>query len=375
MIEKNEKDIDCRALSLAFFSDFMLGKKYHVFVELVNKYRDELVLCFRGNNKPTEAVCIYYNNHLVYKIESNGIITINFNHARYSPNYREYWKLINHTYGYNKSAIDNPRISVTEKKSTNGKISYYTGIGYISTQFNDDIHDNIENIYVNCIRKMLIDSFDVSYQTDQFRATANKYAAYKGKLSQTGNKSLWLEKVRQQQLFSRIKYQKEGYFLYDLEFSQKKMDDLEDQAECLSNEPDMLAVYFDSTGNPDRFAFVEVKSTDKAYSGDSGMVAHLKKMRKYPVEYLEARLREAALIIQQYKELGLYNISREVLKEEFSKLAKKNYESLFIFTDKAVGRFHNDASVEIVKFREKAKKINNIDIYIPGCKELEFWVI
>ena len=125
----------------------------------------------------------------------------------------------------------------------------------------------------------------------------------------------------------------------------------------------------------DRFAFVEVKSTDKAYSGDSGMVAHLKKMRKYPVEYLEARLREAALIIQQYKELGLYNISREVLKEEFSKLAKKNYESLFIFTDKAVGRFHNDASVEIVKFREKAKKINNIDIYIPGCKELEFWVI
>lgn len=63
---KNEKiDIDCRALSEPFLSEFMEGGKYEPFVKLVKKYKDELALCFRGNNLPSEAVCIYYNNHLV----------------------------------------------------------------------------------------------------------------------------------------------------------------------------------------------------------------------------------------------------------------------------------------------------------------------
>ena len=70
MIKKEKKDVDCRALSSEFFNDFLQGEKDHVFIELVNKYHDELEICFRGNNQPSEAVCIYYNNHLVYKIEA-----------------------------------------------------------------------------------------------------------------------------------------------------------------------------------------------------------------------------------------------------------------------------------------------------------------
>ena len=376
MIKKEKKDVDCRALSSEFFNDFLPGEKYHVFIELVNKYHDELEICFRGNNQPSEAVCIYYNNHLVYKIEANGNITINFNHARYSTNFREYWKLINYTYGFDESAVEKPRIKVIEKRSESGKISYYTGIGYLTSTYNESIKMNVENIYLNCIRKMLIDSFDISCNTDIFRKTANTYTNYKSKLKQTGRKSLWIEKIRQQQLFSRMKFQKNGYFLYDLEFAQKSLADSDEYLNALSNEPDMLAIYFDDLGKPSRFAFVEIKSTDTAYSGTSGMVPHLQKMKDYPKSYLKARLKEAALILYQYKELGLYGIKQDIIIEDYLKIADKKPENLFVFTDKAVKKFHEDESCDEIKdFKKNAKQLQNIDIHIPGCKELEIWVI
>ncbi len=375
MIEKNASDNDCRALSNSFLVEFMPGGKYHVFVDLINKYNDELEICLRGNNQPSEAVCIYYNNHLVYKIEANGNITINFNHARYSSNYREYWKLINHTYGFNKSAVDNPRIKVSEKKNKRGHTSYYTSIGIITSKFSEDLGRNVEKIYVNCIRRMLIDSFDFLCCTDQFRATANKYAGYRGKLTQTGKKSLWLEKIRQQQLFSKIKYQKDGYFLYDLEFAQKTIDGVDDYEDALTNEPDMLAIYFDDKGLPKKFVFVEVKSTETAYSGESGMVEHLKKMKEYPTDNLPARLREAALILYQYKQIGICDIEQDVIMERFIEVANNKPEYLFIFTDKAVKKFKDDNRPEIKDFKNNARRIETMDIHIPGCKDIEFWVL
>ena len=158
MLEKNiEKDSDCRALSKDFLKEFKQGGRFAPFIELVKKYHDELEICFRGNNSPAEAVCIYYNNHLVYKIEANGNITINFNHARYSIDYKEYWKMINHTYGFNPNAEEKPKVIVSQKESKKLGTRYYTDVGYIVAQYNESIKKNVELIYVNCIRKMLID--------------------------------------------------------------------------------------------------------------------------------------------------------------------------------------------------------------------------
>ena len=368
-IVKEISDKDCRALSPEFFDEFMPGGKYHIFVELVMKYHDELEFCFRGNNEPSEAVCIYYNNHLVYKIEANGNITINFDHARYSD-YEKYWTLINHKYGFNKMADEVPTIKVTKKKEK-GKISYYTSVGYITSKYNDEIKNNVENIYVNCIRKMLIDSFDMiseNCRTDKFRAHENRRKPYRGKLPQSGRKKpYWIEKIRQQQIFSRMKFQKDGYFFYDMEFSQKSKDDSDEYKEALSNEPDMMAIHFNEEGVPDRFAFVEVKSTESAYNNKkSGMVNHLQKMKGYRKDSLKDRLREAALILFQYDKLGIYNI--EVNREKLLDLADNRHENLFVFTDEAVEEFHKDKSEDIREFKDNDVKITDVDIHIPGCK-------
>lgn len=373
---KNEKiDIDCRALSEPFLSEFMEGGKYEPFVKLVKKYKDELELCFRGNNLPSEAVCIYYNNHLVYKIESNGNITINFDHARYSKDYNTYWTMINQTYEFNTNAPKEPRIKVkVNKRKKTGDVSYSTEVSYITAPYNESIKNNVERIYVDCIRKMLIDSFDTRNTKDYFREKADKTNdKYKGQLSQSGRKAIWLEKVRQQQLFAKMKHTTDGYFFFDMEFSQKSLKDSDQYGEALSNEPDMLAIFFDSNGLPKKYTFVEVKCTNSAYTGKSGMVAHLQKMKEYPVEYMEARLREAALVLKQYEKLGFYSFAQPVQMADYMKLVSKKPENLFVFTDDALDKFRCDNCNEIIDFKKNAKKKEEIDIHISGCKEIEFW--
>lgn len=94
-------------------------------------------------------------------------------------------------------------------------------------------------------------------------------------------------------------------------------------------------------------------------------------MKGYRKDSLKDRLREAALILFQYDKLGIYNI--EVNREKLLDLADNRHENLFVFTDEAVEEFHKDKSEDIREFKDNDVKITDVDIHIPGCKELEFW--
>ncbi|MCM1233898.1 MAG: hypothetical protein NC489_27650 [Ruminococcus flavefaciens] len=355
------KNEDCRAISDDFLKKFMPEEsggtgEYIAFLELVKKCRGKLVLCFRGNNADFEAVCIYYNNHLVYKIEykkykknykykgkgERGKVTINFNHARYSENYEYFWRQINKEFGFNPEAKDTPEIKNPS-----------VGVGYITNDINKKILENVENIYINCLHPMLNDSFDPNKTTDYFK----KYAVSNEK--KTVSKAKWLEKIRQQQLFCKMKSIQNGYFVFDMEFAQRSTPNKEKH----KNEPDMLAVRFDEEGCA--YVFVEVKCKPEACKGDSGVIAHLEAMMKYSEddEYMKARRREAVFIMNQYKKLGLYPSLGDIKEEDF-----KTIESLFIFTDGAVSWIENES--EMLKTKYGLEKHDDYDIHLPDCKEL-----
>lgn len=383
ILEKNDGDIDCRAIKKEFLEKFIPEESgeeendnYKVFLELVKKYSDELVLCFRGNNKGSEAVCIYYNNHLVYKIEykhndknntDEEKITINFDHARYSPEYRNFWKKITRDYGFiptdNRREEEVPKVTVRKDGG-----SYNTTVGEITARLNEDVLKNVENIYYNCLRPMLIDSFDLLKTTDQFRVTANKYAKYRSKITQTRRKrkSNWIEKIRQQQLFCEMKSTQNGLFVFDMEFSQKSMEDAEMCEQAVKNQPDMLAIRFEN-GCPIAYVLVEVKSTKKACGGESGIEKHLMAMEQYRKGCnMQARYREAALIISHYKELGLYQLPQNIEEEDYMKLP---VEILFIFTDEAVSVFEKDT--ELRKRYEPKEPENMKEMHLPCCKQVK----
>ena len=391
---KDENE-DCRAISDDFLKKLMPkesvkeeGYNYNAFLELVKKYSDELVLCFRGNNAGSEAVCIYYNNHLVYKIEDNGNITINFNHARYSKEYKDLWRKIIE-YGFIPTdkhySEEIPKISLRENESE----SYSANIGYITGRFKEGARDSesIENVYKNCLRPMMIDWFSEAEdkKKDYFGEAANKDPQNFGKniiIDRTKTKKLPLEKIRQQQLFCAMKSTQNGYFFFDMEFAQKSLKDMKDNEKEVKNQPDMLAIRFED-GRLAAYVLVEVKSTTGACTGKSGIGKHLEEMEQYRKGCnMPARRREAARIINQYKELGLYPSLRDIKEENFEKL--KKIEILFIFTDEAVSVLKKlglkEDNKEFKKLNDEFKRINteyevlkygDKNIHLPGCKGLE----
>ena len=369
-LEKTNDDVDCRAIKKDFLKKFKSGD-YNVFLELVKKYSDELVLCFRGNNTDSEAVCIYYNNHLVYKIEDNDNITINFDHARYTPKYWDFWKKITRDYGFipigDRREEEVPKVTVVSK----GGGSYDATVGEITACLNENVLKNVENIYYNCLRPMLIDSFDLSKKrkNDQFKAIANQYAKYRGKITQT-TKKIPLEKIRQQQLFYAMKSTQNGYFSFDMEFSQKSMKD--QCKEEIRNQTDMLAIRFEN-GVPKAYVLVEVKSKKKACNGESGVEKHLIAMEQYSKSSnMTARRREAALIISHYKELGLYQFPENIEEADYMELP---VEILFIFTDDAVSKYENEFDKVFedtgLSSEYEKKPHGDLGIHLPSCKRLK----
>ena len=57
---------------------------------------------------------------------------------------------------------------------------------------------------------------------------------------------------------------------------------------------------------------------------------------------MEARCREAALIISQYAELGLYQFPENIIEEDYKNLP---VEIMIIFTDGAVLEFEKDSEL------------------------------
>ena len=128
-----------------------------------------------------------------------------------------------------------------------------------------------------------------------------------------------------------------------------------DKESGLSNKPDMQAIRFDENGNPVAWVFVEVKCTKSAYSGNSGLLKHLEKMRKYlsNEENFTRRKREAFLLLGQYEQLGLIKLKKELEWSDYDNLKK---EILLVFTDDAIRYWKKDKNLRFKELSNKQKK-------------------
>lgn len=278
----SEKE-DHRYLSEGALGKFLPGGNHRAFVELVQK-TPELAFCFRGNSG--NQATIYYRNHIVFRILSEGNVQFNFGHARYMKEADQLKKTLS-DFGF-KFKENQKAGTVSMPAETAAKMTL----------------EDLKKLFY-CYIKPMIDTF-----SDEKRLT---------------------EKAVQHQLFlhPNCKKLENGYFIYDLEFSQPHAKDLGSK-----NQPDMMAIRFNGDGKPERLVFVEVKSKPEAMYGESGLKKHIDGMESYPEWLLPIRREDAYYILNQYIQLELLEApSRPFVKAEFMELPQ---ESLLVFTGKAV---------------------------------------
>lgn len=340
-------EIDSRAISNELMNELTEGglKEFLRFVQEDEKNDNNLALCFRGNDNPSSVV-IYYNNHMVWKLnmqkKGSLSVTISFNHARYSKDWQEKLKELCSDYNFKgKQELKNGNIGYLKAKGTNFSKNFVKG--------------SFE------ILKPLIDDF---FNTDL------KFDYFKNKESYHKN---YIEKVRQQELYKEFDNLQNGLFVYDLEFAQKRLSGVSSN----KNQPDMLGIRF-KNGKPEKIVFIEVKSTELAVKDSkSGLKKHLEGMEKYIKEELviNNRIEDAYKILNQYNKLQLRKVSN-VDKSMYNKLP---IEIRFVLTD--------DAAKYVMKNKEywKTRKngaINILENYMleKGYKveykndnRIEFW--
>ena len=286
LFEKQKEDWDCRAIPLKLLKAFCKGGKYYPFVELVKKH-SELELCFRGNeynSNPTTGgkVCIYRNNHAMFTITSQTLY-FNPNYLRYCRDWKEILDTLTNEYGFTKGKKINLVVKTEKSCAFSDDSISVSLVGDVLS----NLQDYLENLY-QLLSKVFDDYFSTekNLQVDHFLEWAYQYdSVFAGKILREyyeSHKKIELEKIRQQELFSVMQSQKDGYYFYDLEFQQKHKDkDEQEKAKDRgeSNKPDMQAIRFGVDGKPEALVFVEVKSTECAYHGDkSGLYKHMEAM-------------------------------------------------------------------------------------------------
>lgn len=316
MIQAGEKsgysqEEDHRYLSEPSLAKFLPEQPYHIFVQLV-KTHPELAFCFRGNSD--DAAIVYYKNHAAFHITRSGSVKFNFNHARFMPDWQERKNQLK-AVGYSFQNKERPKLKGG---------SYSIGDVYMpKKQVEQLTSDRLEGLYTGIIRPMIESFFGAKGKGEYDRFRAEYAPDHERRVS---NLDL-AEKPVQQQLFLSPNFKRllDGYYIYDLEFSQPYGKLL-----GCKNQPDMLAIRFDASGTPERLVFVEVKSTPEALGGKSGLEAHIRGMEQYPDRLLTVRSWDAYNILEQYRRLGLLNVPAETFREEDFKALPK--EILLIFT-------------------------------------------
>ena len=360
ILEKTQDDWDCRALGQAFLEKFKEGGSLYPFIKLV-KDHNELTIALRGNDqapidKPINggAVIIYMKNHAMFTIHPKTV-TINPNYLRYCEDWKTKLEEVM-SFGFNKGQLielGEVKCSINRRGEEAYTWSFKTDsisipIETIMAASNDGKKPILDEV-VNLMYEIFSAFFDKKeHQKDQFLLWANKHdKKYAGKI-ELRNKKRELEKERQQQLYSYMRSQTEGYFCYDMEYEQKhksKIDKEEDKKNGLSNKPDMQAIRFDKDGKPAAWVFVEVKSTASAYGGTSGLREHIKKMRKYTEnkENIKRRLRESYLVLHQLCDMGLIELEHDIDPSEFEKMKP---EILVVLTDDAITCWEKDNDMD-----------------------------
>jgi hypothetical protein len=314
---------DCRAISLDLLEKLQNGG-FAEFVNFVRKTEKEdleykLALCFRGNNNP-ESVVIYYHNNMVWKLNvarnKKLKVTISFNHARYTENWKEKLEILHEKYNFaqNKNLED-----IIKRKKDNNEIE----IGYLTAQSDSFDKNFVEGTFNDVLKPIINDFFNPDLKFDYFK-------------NKDENHRVYLEKTKQQELYLKFNNTKNGLLIYDLEFAQKRVKNVEEN----KNQPDMLGVKYKNE-KIEKLVFVEVKSTESAViEKKSGLIKHIDGMETYLKDKnaINNRMIEANKILNNYKDLKLRNIKNV---QSFSNLP---IEIRVILTNDAIEYFKRNKS-------------------------------
>lgn len=291
----------------------------------------ELELCFRGNSQP-ESITVYKNNHKVWNIkksdETHYEIEISLNHARYTSDWK--YKLKN---------------MIKENQEYSGKtcpaIQKNCCVGYFKSNKTSRIDEAFLKRTYSVINSFFSDYFDSQKNIDAFKKEkmGNSYVPT--------DKRILKEKIKQQELYTKIlNGSNSDYLAYDLEFVQPKL-------KAGSNQPDMFAIKKLKDGKF-KIVLVEVKSTEGACTGSSGLVNHLKGMLEYikTNTYIEARKSDAINIVKTFRNLGLRGIGDDfdMFDEDISNNIFQGIEILFVFTGE-----HKKGAIDYCNRIKKAK--------------------
>lgn len=288
---------DNRAVNKTFWEALLENGALSPFLAKIKEENSGLQLRFRGNNTP-EAITIYYNNHMV-------------------------WRISKHTHGYKVEVSANhakgSRKDELLEQLQREPLCFITSSKH-SQSYPYVIRESFDNRFVDLTYNMMVSAIRDFFGSEKYR-----------------------EKRIQQELFDAMTDSQDGLYAYDLEFKQRGGTKFE-------NEPDMLAVRY-SGGSPQSIVLIEVKSKWKACEdGTSGLTKHLDGMNDYIKEspYLINRKHEAHDIISAYKGLNLHNPPKFVPDPEDI----KSFEMMIILTDTAVDYYHTH-DVDIQKYIQK----------------------
>ncbi|RII33088.1 hypothetical protein D2A34_19875 [Clostridium chromiireducens] len=267
------------------------------------KNNDDLIMFFRG-----KYINIYYRGHSLFRIEQLGHkknpyykVFFNFNHARYTEDWEEV-------------------------------LQQLEAIGY---SLNHSIQHNKENIVSTIVKSANIDFWNKSkiifskLIDDFFSIEEDKLYDYFN-MCKNINKNKFIEKQRQQKIAIINNNCDNGYFIYDIEYTQAR----NSKDEKNSGRFDMLALKFENKV-PIELVLIELKSTESACTSNSGVDKHYKDLKDYinNHNYMRIRKEEAICIFNLYSDINIFSADKI---EEAENLDVK---ILFIFTDTARSYF------------------------------------
>ena len=308
------------------------------FVDFARK-KGDLALCFRGNGKK-EAVTIYRNNHIMWNLTFNGRkpeVSISLDHARFMSDWASRIVPSFLEMGFIKKSKDNGCLAVRSKDNEYHAIEIVYRPGEDSKKDEDVVKKSYELLvemqksYFSKVKRQINYIKKYYFDTNADAKIMDENHSFYAKPQPC------TEKHAQQELFMMNHTQKNGLFIYDLEFMQPEIKEISLKN---ANKPDMFGIRYNSDGKPTAICLIEVKSTVSALSGKCGLEEHLKGMEQYlKLHYRSAdgnkkliddRKKEAYRILKQYEEIGFYDVHLKESEEDFLKL---NVEIMFIFTN------------------------------------------
>lgn len=351
------------------------NKVFKPFVDFV-KNAEDLELCFRGNDSEMGTVTIYRHNHMVWKLTAvdKPLVEISTNHCRFMYDWDTYAIKGLLELGFSRSgnkfedtyddlakahllATSNAKSEEendgdeSENDSEENKLNVtYNAVKLRLYITEEETEESIKRLIMGSyviICRMQNEYFDPLGINTGFRNKNVNYDYLKAYCSgeekkdifekifsekYTSNPQPCVEKHIQQEIFKYNNLMRNGLFVYDLEFAQPSKADMP-TFENSANKPDMFAVRYNKNGVAKAICLVEVKSTESALKGKSGVTKHLAGMLEYASDksLMDDRRKEAYQIIEQYKSLGLRGLSEDT-KTDLDEFMKLPVEIIFIFS-------------------------------------------